>query len=367
MIDGATRLWQRRAAGAAVAASGVDVGAAGPAVPVDAVVAVWRFEPRVERGQAGAVRAVSVPLEVTDARITRANTSRPMRSSIAQLCRAGAVDFLLSADARDRSGDSACCVAKPMRMSPAAPQRSSVAVGAWPQRAFSVQTACASYVEGTMTDRVPRELPISEETKSSLEAELLASTLGLDPIERFGCGVGLVDACIEMLDEGSSGREIVEAASESLNDLRGLPQRTEEETSACEPNAVSVARLFQCCPAPEQALACGICLICCELNLVSARTRRLILAFLTLLCREFLGEAAPSEAEPIVRAMEDQPTQGVAMKWKIEVVRSGRAYRWKLFNRHGDLVMVSREAYPSHELTIRAVEYEKQLLRDLAA
>jgi hypothetical protein len=51
--------------------------------------------------------------------------------------------------------------------------------------------------------------------------------------------------------------------------------------------------------------------------------------------------------------------------WKIELVRTTGGYKWKLFNRQGDLVMVSRETYPSYGSAKVAAEHEQSELRNL--
>jgi hypothetical protein len=51
--------------------------------------------------------------------------------------------------------------------------------------------------------------------------------------------------------------------------------------------------------------------------------------------------------------------------WKIDIVRTGGGFKWKLFNRHGELVMVSRETYPTRGSARAAAEYERNELRHL--
>lgn len=53
------------------------------------------------------------------------------------------------------------------------------------------------------------------------------------------------------------------------------------------------------------------------------------------------------------------------MKWKIEIVASSATYKWKLINRHGDLVMISRESYPTLGSAMAAAEHERNELREL--
>jgi hypothetical protein len=49
--------------------------------------------------------------------------------------------------------------------------------------------------------------------------------------------------------------------------------------------------------------------------------------------------------------------------WKIEVIRTGSIYRWKLVNRDGDLVMTSREKFPTETSAQDAATYELTTLR----
>jgi uncharacterized protein YegP (UPF0339 family) len=53
--------------------------------------------------------------------------------------------------------------------------------------------------------------------------------------------------------------------------------------------------------------------------------------------------------------------------WKIQVVRVGSTYRWKLVNRDGDVVMTSREKYPTEASVRAAIESERAALRELQA
>jgi hypothetical protein len=53
------------------------------------------------------------------------------------------------------------------------------------------------------------------------------------------------------------------------------------------------------------------------------------------------------------------------MTWRIDIVRASDGFKWKMFNRHGELVMVSRETYPTRSSAKAAAEHEQAELRHL--
>lgn len=55
------------------------------------------------------------------------------------------------------------------------------------------------------------------------------------------------------------------------------------------------------------------------------------------------------------------------MNWHFDSQRLGGNWRWRLFNRHGEVVMISRESYPTQASANAAARHECHCIRESLA